>query len=105
MATTNPSQAAYEKYAVQRLTVYLKTDACTKIPKVVEIFLQRNCPVLVDSNQPKIQQIVSESTQRQNFIFFSVYRTDLAISPLIPYYHFETVGVFKNFYTYTAKKQ
>lgn len=105
MATTNPSRPAYEEYAVQRLTAYLKTDVCPKVPKLVENLLHRDCTVLVDSNRPKIQQIVSENTQRQNFIFFSIYRTDLAVNSFIPFYHFETVGVFKKFYTYTAEKQ
>ena len=105
MAVANPSQPAYEEYAVQQLTEYLKNDVCTKAPKAFENFLQRNCTVLVDSSRPKMQQIVSESTQRYNFIFFSVYSTDLAVSPVIPSYHFETVGAFQNFYTYAAQKQ
>ncbi len=105
MATTNPSRPAYEEYAVQRLTAYLKKDVCPKVPKLVENLLHRECTVLVDSNRSKIQQIVSENTQRQNFIFFSIYQTDLAISPLVPSYHFATVGVLQNFYTYSAEKR
>lgn len=105
MAVTNPNQPAYEEYAVQRLTEYLKNDVCTKAPKALENFLQRNCTVLIDSSRPQIQQIVSESTQRQNFILFSIYRTDLSVNPFIPSYHFETMGVVENFYTYAAEKQ
>lgn len=105
MAVTNPSQAAYEEYAVQRLTEYLKKDVCTKVPKVFENFLQRNCTVLVDSSRPQIRQIIAQSTQRQNFIFFSIYRTDLSVNQFIPSYHFETVGGFQDFYTYTAEEQ
>jgi len=105
MATTNPSQPAYEEYAVQRLTEYLKKDICTKVPKLVENLLHRDCSVLVDSNRSKIQKTVSTSTQRQNFLFFSIYRTNLAINPFIPFYHFETVGVFQKFYTFMAEKQ
>ena len=30
MAKTNPSQAEYEEYAVQKMTKYLKTDVCKK---------------------------------------------------------------------------
>lgn len=105
MATSNPSQSVYEEYAVQRLTEYLKSDVCTKAPKVFENFLQRNCTVLIDSGRPQIQKLVSENTQRQNFIFFSVYSTDLAVNPLVPSYHFETVAAFQNFYTYMAEKR
>ncbi len=105
MAMSNPGQSAYEKYAVQRLTEYLKIDVCTKAPKVFENFLQRNCTLLVDSSQPQMQQIISESTRQRNFILFSVYTTDLSLNPLIPSYHFATVGAFQNFYTYAAEKQ
>lgn len=105
MATTNPSQNNYEKFAVQKLTDYLKKDVCQKAPNVFENFLQRNCSILVDSSRPQMQQIIAQTTQKQNFLFFSIYRTDLSINPFIPTYHFETVGVFQNFYIYAAEKQ
>ena len=105
MAITNPSQANYEKFAMQQLTKYLKKDVCQKAPKVFGDFLQRNCSVLVDSSRPQMQQIIAQTTQKQNFLFFSIYRTDLSINPFIPTYHFETVGVFQNFYIYAAEKQ
>ena len=105
MAMTNPSPPVYEEYAQQRLTEYLKEDVCAQVPKAFESLLQRNCTILVDSSRPQIQQIISESTERQNLIFFSIYRTDLSLNRLIPSYHFETVGAFHNFFIYTAEKQ
>lgn len=105
MAVSNPDQPAYEDYAVQRLVGYLKSDVCTKAPKIFEDLLQRNCTVLIDSGRPQIQKLVSESTRRQNFIFFSIYSTNLSVNPLIPSYQFETVAAFQNFYTYSAEKQ
>ena len=105
MAITNPSPVEYEEYAAQQLAEYLKNDVCADVPKIFENFLQRNCKTLVDSSRPQLRQIIAETTQRQNFIFFSIYSTDLAINPIIPSYHFETVGALQNFYTYTAQKQ
>lgn len=105
MAATNPSEPAYQDYAVQRLSTYLKTDVCAKSSGLLEKILRRNCPGLVDSGRPAIQKIITQGTQRQNFIFFSIYQTDLAISPLVPSYHFATVGVLQNFYTYSAEKR
>lgn len=105
MATSNPGQPAYEEYAVQQLTGYIKSDVCTKAPKILEGLLQRNCAVLVDSGRPQIRKLVSESTQRHNFIFFSIYNTNLSVNPLFPSYHFETVAAFQNFYTYAAEEQ
>lgn len=105
MALTNPSQDTYQEYAVEKLTTYLKDEACTQAPKAFESFLRRQCKVLVDTARPQLQQIISQATERQNFILFSVYRTDLSIGPFVPAYHFETIGVFHKFYIYQADKQ
>ena len=106
MALTNPGRDTYEEYAVETLTTYLKDEGCPQAPIVPGIgdLLQRQCKTLVDTGRPQIQQIISQTTQEQNFIFFTVYRTDLKIGPILPVYHFETVGVFQKFYIYQAQK-
>lgn len=106
MALTNPGRDDYEEYAVETLTTYLKEEACPKAPTVAGIgdLLQRQCKTLVDTGRPQIQQIISQTTQQQNFIFFTIYRTDLSVGPILPVYHFETVGVFQKFYIYQAEK-
>jgi hypothetical protein len=105
MAKANPSQVEYEEYAVQRLTEYLKTDVCKKTTNFIENLIRFNCEKLVDSANPQIQEIIARTTERQNYIIFSIYRTDLKISSWIPSYKFETVGAFDQFYTYTAEKE
>ena len=105
MAKTNPSQVEYEEYAVQRLTEYLKTDVCKKTTNLIENLIRFNCDKLVDSANPQIQKIIARTTERQNYIIFSIYRTDLKINSWIPSYKFETVGAFDQFYTYTAEKE
>ncbi|MEH2401511.1 DUF4359 domain-containing protein [Nostoc sp.] len=105
MAKTNPSQVEYEEYAVQRLTQYLKTDVCKKTPNIIENLIRFNCDKLVDSANPQIQEIVARTTERQDYMIFSIYRTDLKINSWMPSYKFETVGAFNQFYTYTAKEE
>ena len=105
MANTNPSQVEYEEYAVQRLTEYLKSDVCKKTTNFIENLIHFNCDKLVDSANPQIQQILSRTTERQDYIIFSIYRTDLKINSWIPSYKFETVGAVDQFYTYTAEKE
>ncbi|MBV8884350.1 MAG: DUF4359 domain-containing protein [Chroococcidiopsidaceae cyanobacterium CP_BM_RX_35] len=106
LAATNPSQSAYQEYATQRLTAYLETkDICAKVPRILQNILHRNCSTLLDLSQPAVQQAISQGTQQQNFIFFSIYSTDLTVTPLLPSYHFATVGVFQNFFTYSAEKR
>lgn len=105
MALGNPSQSDYEEYALGQLTVYLKNNVCTEAPKGFHNFLARQCTILVDTGRPKLKRIVAENTYHLNFIFFSIYRTELSISPFLPVYRFETVGAFQNFYIYQAEKQ
>ncbi|QSJ18145.1 DUF4359 domain-containing protein [Nostoc sp. UHCC 0702] len=105
MAKTNPSQTDYEEYALQRLTQYLKQDVCKKTSRFIENLLHSKCDKLVDSTNPQIKEILAATTQKQDFIVFSIYRTDLKVSSWLPSYRFETVGAFNNFYTYTAEQQ
>ena len=105
MATTNPRQENYEKYAVGKITNYLKTDFCKKTPDFLQNLIQFNCYKFVDSANPQIRDIVAATTTRQNYIVFSVYTTDLKIDNLIPGYKFETVGALDSFYTFKVEKQ
>ncbi|MBE9034545.1 DUF4359 domain-containing protein [aff. Roholtiella sp. LEGE 12411] len=105
MAKTNPSQAEYEEYAVQRLAKYLKTDVCKKTTNILENLINLNCDKLVDSVNPQMQEIIARTTEKQNYIIFSIYRTDLKLNSWVPSYRFETVGAFDQFYTYTAQEQ
>ena len=105
MALTNPNEPTYEQYAAERLTEYIKDEVCKGAPKIFGILLQRNCDELIDSSHPAIGKIIAANTQRKNLIFFSIYTTDLSVSSSIPSYHFESVGVLQNFYTYTAEKR
>ncbi|ARV57904.1 hypothetical protein BZZ01_03980 [Nostocales cyanobacterium HT-58-2] len=105
MANTNPGQARYEEYAVERLTEYLKSNVCKKSPNLLENLIQMNCDKLVDVANPQMRDIISISTERQDFVIFSVYRTDLKLNKWVPSYKFETVGALDNFYTYSAQKQ
>lgn len=70
MAVTNPSQSAYEAYAVEQLTKLLKKDVCVKIPKLIENLLQNNCSSIVDANRAQIEPFIATNTQRNNFVFF-----------------------------------
>ena len=105
MALTNPSPDIYEEYAVEQLSTYLKNEGCTQVPVIWGNSLKRQCKTLVDKNRPQIEQLVSQTTQRQNFIVFSIYRTNLEVGSFLPVYRFETLGVFQKFYIYKAGRQ
>lgn len=104
---TNPDQAGYERYAAQRLTVYLQENACAKAG-----ILEDTCESALRDNQDQLRQFISTNTERHNYGLWSIYETNLspddilpsAVSGLLPSYHFETVGVFSSFYTYKADR-
>ncbi|NES84533.1 MAG: DUF4359 domain-containing protein [Moorea sp. SIO2B7] len=107
LALTNPGQQAYENYALKKMTSYLKKHACTQIPKAFN-FLHPQCQSssksLIESGRPQLQKLICENTERENFFFFSIYRTDLYLPYPLPSYHIETVGGFQNFYIYQAEE-
>ncbi|MBD2462754.1 DUF4359 domain-containing protein [Oscillatoria sp. FACHB-1407] len=108
LALTNPNRDAYEEFATAQLTQYLKDNACTQAPDVFGDVLQEQCGELLDNNQREVREFISRNTERQNFGVLSIYTTDLAIAelgPLLPSYHFETVGIFQQFYIYQATKR
>ncbi|NJR64367.1 MAG: DUF4359 domain-containing protein [Leptolyngbyaceae cyanobacterium CRU_2_3] len=108
-AITNPDQAAYNEFATQKLSQYLQEDTCAK----AGIALQAPCNSLVKENKSQIKNLISDNTQRQNFVFLSIYKTDLSPKKLLPAflgntlpsYHFETAGALGNFQIYKVKKQ
>lgn len=96
-AMTNPNQAAYDQFAAQTMTDYLAKDVCQSPLDVPEIFgnlLQGGCVSLARSSQSEIQQLISNNTQRQNFIFLSLYTTNLLV------YQVKTIGVLQKFFIY-----
>lgn len=105
MATTKPSRAEYEEYATQRLSEYIKEQGCSKTTNIFSNFIKFNCAEIVDSASPQIKQIINASTEKHDYLIFSVYHTNLKINSLIPSYKFETVGALDNFFTYKAKRE
>ncbi|NEO74224.1 DUF4359 domain-containing protein [Moorena sp. SIO3H5] len=105
MVVTNPGQATYEDYAVEQLSKYLKEEVCPQAPEALDGFIRRQCTILVDTGRPQIKQVVAQTTKRENFLLFSIYRTDLDVGTLIPSYSFETVGICQQFYLYKADEK
>ena len=104
---TNPGQAQYEDYATRQLTAYLQQNVCPNTA-----ILDGICSSALRDNQSQIRRFISTNTERQNYLFWSVYQTDLApgellpsvIGDTLPAYHFETIGVFSSFHTYKADR-
>ena len=101
MAATNPGREGYERYAAERLGTFLKSEVCQELP-----IGKKQCKNQVDQRETDLQNLVAGNTQRQNFLLFSIYQTELATPlPLVPSYRFRTVAVFQSFYMFEAKQR
>jgi Domain of unknown function (DUF4359) len=106
MAMTNPPQSAFEDFALE----HLRVEGCKQMP----FGLAKQCPRFVDDNQPQIKRLMTRHTERQDFVLFSLYRTDLSLGsiapnfplmPMVPSFQFQTVGVLGQFYLFEARRQ
>ena len=102
LASTNPDQTSYEAFAVTQLVDYLDKEVCGDAAK--ELGLSQDCEKLLTSQQPAIRRLVTRQTERQNFLLFSIYRTDLEIMAFLPSYQFETIAALGQFHVYKSEK-
>jgi hypothetical protein len=99
MALTNPNRAAYEDYAVDRVSS-LARDQCDRAPAGFGVMLQGPCRAAVEAFKPQIRPLLAATTSRQNWIFFSVYKSDISIPAIDFKARVESIGIFNNFFTY-----
>lgn len=97
---SNPGQQDYENYATSTLVSYIKNDFCGQATGDAADFLTSHCKSLVDLSRPQLGKVIANRTERQNFILFSIYETDLSLFDPLPSYRFQTVGLFQQFYVY-----
>jgi hypothetical protein len=105
MGFTNPDPADYRAYATEQLTQYAKGKVCQDASETFGLLLKQQCIKFVETSRPRIQRAIESSTHRQNFFVFSLYKTNFSISPLLPSYHFETLAIFQDFYTYRSEQR
>jgi hypothetical protein len=98
MAVMNPSQSAYEAYATQKVVKLLDQNVCAEAPRAFN--LKQDCKALLVSNRSSIQEFIANNTQRQDFLFFSLYTTDVSVASFLPDYRVEAVGAFRQFHIY-----
>lgn len=101
LAVTNPKPSAYQSFAAKRLSQYLQENVCDDVPNL----LQQQCRNFANASQDRFKEIAADTTQRHNYLFFSIYETDISTPPGIPSYHFATVGLFNQFHIYKAQEK
>lgn len=105
LAVTNPDQEAYADFAAETLATEARTALCEQenglggllgeIGDVIGETLGNLCDRALTEEriigQENIEQFISENTQRQNFLVFSIYTTE------IPAVRVKSVGVLNRF--------
>ena len=108
---TNPDPTAYERYAGRYLSQYVRENYCPNAPTFFAFI--RPCEVVVNALEPTIRDIFAHHTKRQNWLFFSLYITDISSSSLITLgsqpeffaYHTETLSILNQFHTYKIEQR
>ncbi|WP_373547932.1 DUF4359 domain-containing protein [Chamaesiphon sp.] len=101
LGITNPDRVAYEIYATQQIS-NLARDECSRAPAGLGILIQEPCRAAIAAYTPQIRQLLAATTTRQNWILFSIYRSDISIPVVNLDAHVESIGILNNFFTYKA---
>ncbi len=102
MAIANPDRSAYETYGVEQLGELAKGE-CDRAPGGFGLILQEPCRAAIESFKPQLRPMLAQATTRQNFIIFSIYRSEISIPVANFNAKVESIGIFNNFYTYRSK--
>ena len=94
---TNPSSQRYEEFATEELVNYAKENICIANSNSLEEAIKSQvCSLMVDTGRNKIPLVIGETTEKRNYVLFSLYETDLYL------YQFQTIGIFNEFYVIDA---
>lgn len=105
MVATNPKSSSYEDFASQQLVEYLQENVCDKANQNFGNILQQSCDNFLQDARPQLENLIAQRTERQDYILFSIYRTNLSVAAFLPAYEFETLGVFSHFHILKAEER
>ena len=99
MALTNPSRSAYESFAVDRIGDLAK-DKCDQAPNGLGVLIQGPCRAAIEAYKPQLRPILAATTSRQNWVLFSIYRSNILVPIVNLQVQVESVGIFDRFFVY-----
>lgn len=102
LASTNPRPSDYENYAAGELATYLKSDACQQAYQIAGGVHGRlaevGCRWAVEIGQPGLATAVGWTTERRNYLLFSVYQTQVGPEQTWPNYRRKTLAIGNRFF-------
>jgi hypothetical protein len=99
MALTNPNRAAYESFAVDRIGELAK-DKCDHAPDGLGVFIQGPCRAAIEAYKPELRPVLAATTSRQNWVLFSIYRSNIMVPIVNLQVRVESIGIFDRFFVY-----
>ncbi|AFY68667.1 hypothetical protein Pse7367_0356 [Thalassoporum mexicanum PCC 7367] len=100
MAFTNPSKEKYINFAAQEFSAQVKEGVCQSQSEqnpdnpldAANSLVSRICMVGVNLQRDLIKDVIEKNTAPQNFLIFTIYRTETGIQ------EFTTLAIFGNFF-------
>ncbi len=91
----NPAPGQCQTYGAHQIALWAQRRVCgRKQPP------SPRCLDLTALVTARLSPAIRQNTQRHNFLLFSIYTTTFALPPVVPTYHFSTLAILGNFYTY-----
>lgn len=101
LAGTNPRPNSYESYAASELATYLKSDTCQQAYRIAGgvhgLLAEVGCRWAVEIGQPGLVTAVGWTTERHNYLLFSVYQTQVGPGQTWPNYRRKTLAIGNRF--------
>ncbi|MEC4852602.1 MAG: DUF4359 domain-containing protein, partial [Jaaginema sp. PMC 1079.18] len=108
MIIANPTNDDYQDFAARRLAEYLKENTCQQLPQDFGALILQHCQTvaktMIDIGRPQLKEFIGTTTQKHNFLFFTIYETTIKLDKSMPTYEFETLGILQNFYLYSIEE-
>jgi len=96
---TNPSQKSYENFGTEQLVNYAREQLCqAQSAHLEEAIKSQMCTLMLETGKHQIPRIIRGTTIRHNYLFLSLYETNIYI------YKFETIGIFNHFQVINVDK-
>jgi hypothetical protein len=91
---SNPSKEVFVEQAVKQVTTEAKKscDQKSDLGSIVQI----PCKVAIDGSVPVIKPLLSAATTRENFLLFSIYKSQVKVDALGFNAQVQSIGVWNN---------
>lgn len=103
LSLSNPSRDTYSQHLAQKVNTDLKENICSEASDLLGGFVTTQCNNLVDRGGNQLAGMIKNSTNRNNFLLFSRYKTDISLMRETPIYETEAIGFLGQVWVYRTE--